>query len=257
MTDAPPRPVIVLGASNVSISLRRILRLLRGGLDGPLHAVVAAGHGRSYAHRTRVFGRSLPGVLRCGAFAAANELAEKSPARPLAVVTDAGNDLLYGAGPAALAGWVAAAVDRLPDRCETVLTLPPLARAARLSAWQYHLARAALFPGKPPVVWPEMKRRAAELHARLHDVAAARGCAVLDPPASWYGADPIHVRRGVRTAAWAEVFDLWGEFTPAEPAPLPPLGRVWGRAAACAVFGRERKTPQPVWRGSGVALSLY
>ena len=257
---APPaaaRPVVILGASNVSISLRLILRLLRGGLEGELHAVVAAGHGRSYAKATRVLGRGLPGILRSGAFDAAAAVAAAAPARPLAVVTDVGNDLLYGTAPATLVGWVAASLDRLPAGTDIALTLPPLARAERLTAWQYHAARAALFPGRPPVAWGEMRGRARELHARLRELAAGRGCRAFDPPADWYGADPIHVRRGRRAAAWTKIFDLWPDFAPAAPAPLPRLPPVWGRAAACSTFGRPRATPQPVWRAGGVRLSLF
>ena len=261
MSPEPPRPVLLLGASNVSISLRLILRLLRGGLDGNLHVLAAAGHGRSYAHRTRVAGRSLPGVLRCGVW---DQLRSGSGPPPLVCVTDVGNDLLYGAAPAVLVGWVAKCLDRVTATrggtgggAEVVVTLPPLARAERLPAWQYHAARAALFPTHAPVPWPEMRGRVRELHARLDELARGRGCRVVDPPADWYGVDPIHVRRGRRREAWSATFDAWRPFAPAGPAPLPPVPPLWGRAAECAVFGRERRTPQPVWSGGGVELSLF
>ena len=250
---AATRPVVLLGASNVSISLRLILRLLRGGLGGDLHVLAAAGHGRSYAKPTRVFGRGLPGILKSGVF----DSVPPSPHRPLALLTDAGNDLLYGTEPATLAGWVAACLDRLPAGADAILTLPPLARAERLTAWQYHAARAVLFPGRPPVSWPEMRGRARELHARLRELGAARGCRVIDPPAAWYGFDPIHVRRGRRPAAWSAIFARWDGFEPAGAASLPRLPPVWGKAARCAVFGRERRTEQPVWNGGGVMLSLF
>ena len=252
-TDAAARPIVLLGASNVSISLRLILRLLRGGLDGDLHVLAAAGHGRSYAKPTRVLGRGLPGVLRSGVFGAV----PPSPHRALALLTDVGNDLLYGTEPATLAGWVAACLDRLPAGSDPLLTLPPLARAERLAAWQYHAARGVLFPGRPPVSWPAMRGRARDLHARLRELGAARGCRVIDPPAEWYGVDPIHVRRGRRSAAWSAIFAGWDGFEPAGAASLPPLPPVWGRAARCRVLGRERRTEQPVWAGGGVTLSLY
>ena len=253
MTGSSPRTLLLLGASNVSVSLRRILRLLRGGFDGELNVLVAAGHGRSYANRTRVLGRGLPGILRCGVWDAL-----PPPPAPLHVLlTDVGNDLLYGTAPAVLTGWAATCLGRAGGRAETVVTLPPLARAEALAAWHYHAARAALFPARRPVPWPEMLDRVRELHGRLAELAAGRGCRVLDPPADWYGPDPIHVRRGRRTEAWSRTFALWPGFAPAGPARLPPVPPVWGRAADCTLLGRPRRTAQPVWEGGGMRLSLF
>ena len=254
MIADPPRTVLLLGASNVSLGLRTILRTLRGGLPGDLHVLVAAGHGRSYAKPSSAVGRTLPGLLRCGAWAA---FADRPPgSRPLALLTDVGNDLLYGTAPATLTGWVAACLDRLGG-AEVVLTLPPVGRAAGLPAWQYHAARTLFFPTREAVPWAEMKNRAAELHGRLSELAAGRGVPAVDPPAEWYGVDPIHVRRGRRREAWEAIFARWPSFEPGGDGRLPRLPPVWGRAAECRAFGKPRVTPQPVWSGGGVSLSLY
>ena len=255
MTDAPPRTVLLLGASNVSLGLRPILRALRGGFDGPLDVLIAAGHGRSLAKPTAAFGRALPGILRCGVWDA---LAGRPAGSAVSVcVTDVGNDLLYGVAPATVTGWVAACLDRLPAGAEVILTLPPARRAAGLPAWRYHAAKRLFFPAHPTVPWGEMKARAADLHARLADLGRSRRAAALDPPAEWYGLDPIHVRRGVRGEAWAATFARWPSFEPAAAARLPRVPIVFGRAAECRVLGRERIVPQPVWEGDGVRLSLY
>ena len=51
---------------------------------------------------------------------------------------------------------------------------------------------------------------------------------MLDPPAGWYGVDPIHVRRGMQAAAWAEALGLLPDFRPRRPRPAaaaaPPGG---------------------------------
>ena len=252
---APARTVLLLGASNISLSLRPILRTLRGGLDGELNVLIAAGHGRSYADRTITFGRSLPGLLRCGAWKAYAGRPDGPP--PLVCFTDVGNDLLYDTPPATLVGWVAACHDRLGGRAEVALTLPPSKRAAALPAWQYHTARGILFPSFHPLPWGEMRRRADELHDRLSEFARGRSVAPLEPPADWYGLDPIHIRRGKRREAWAQIFSGWRSFEPRGEAALPRLPPVWGRAEKVRIFGRSCSTAQPVWRGAGITLSLY
>ncbi|MEM9702898.1 MAG: hypothetical protein AAF907_10705 [Planctomycetota bacterium] len=256
--DGPARTVLMLGASNVSLGLRTILRSLRTGLDGDLNVLVAAGHGRSYADRTVTFGRSLPGILRCGAWAAFAKRPDGPP--PAVCFTDIGNDLLYDTPPATLVGWVAACLDRVGDDAEIVMTLPPSKRALKIPAWEYHLVRGALFPSGNPLPWEEMKRRATELHDRLSDLAVSRGVKPLEPPPAWYGFDPIHIRRGKRPEAWQAIFDGWKSFGGEDAARLKKLPRVptvWGRAASCRVFGRSRRTPQPVWSGADMRLSLY
>lgn len=252
---SPARTVLLLGASNISLGLRPILHTLRSGLEGDLNVLVAAGHGRSYADRTVTFGRSLPGLLRCGAWSAYADRPDGPP--PLVCFTDIGNDLLYGTPPATLTGWVAACLDRLGGGSEIVMTLPPSRRAAALPAWQYHTARGILFPSLHPLPWDEMRRRADELHDRLSELARGRSIAPLEPPTEWYGLDPIHIRRRTRREAWERIFDGWRSFRPEGEAGLPRVPPVWGRAAKCRLFGRTRITPQPVWSGGGIQLSLY
>ncbi|NNJ23972.1 hypothetical protein [Alienimonas chondri] len=254
-TDAPARTVLLLGASNISLGLRPILRCLRGGLEGELNVLVAAGHGRSYADRTITFGRSLPGLLRCGAWSAYANRPEGPP--PLVCFTDVGNDLLYDTPPATLVGWVAACFDRLGGSAEVVMTLPPSKRAAALPAWEYHMARGLLFPSLNPLPWDEMRRRADELHDRLSALAESRSVAPLEPPAEWYGFDPIHIRRSRRREAWERLFSGWESFQTNGEATLPRVPVVWGRAEKVRIFGRSRQTPQPVWQGAGISLSLY
>ena len=255
ISDGPARTVLLLGASNVSLGLRAILRSLRSGLEGDLNVLVAAGHGRSYGDRTVTFGRSLPGLLRCGAWAAYARRPVGPP--PLVCFTDIGNDLLYNTPPATLTGWVATCLDRLGGEPELVMTLPPSRRAAAIPAWQYHTARGLLFPSLTPLPWDEMKQRADELHDRLSALACSRSIAPLEPPTDWYGLDPIHIRRRNRAEAWDQIFTGWRSFNPEGEATLPRVPVVWGKAAKCRVFGRTRSTSQPVWTGAGIRLSLY
>ncbi|MFL6261298.1 MAG: hypothetical protein ACJ76Y_16490 [Thermoanaerobaculia bacterium] len=246
----PALRAVLLGASNLRISLPLVLDRVRRRAGGPVEALAACGHGRSWGTWSRfLFVRHLPGIAQCGLW---RELRVR-PSRPtLALLTDVGNDLLYGARVEEIAGWVETCLDRLGAReeTETVMTLLPLARLERLSGPQVRLAASLLFPGRP-APWPALLDRARELDDRLRRLGRERGARLVEPAAGWYGLDPIHLRRRARREAWAQILP-----GPAGAAGggqrLPFLG-----AAESRLFGAPLRRPQPAVRlpdGSTVAL---
>src|SRR5205807_8069752 len=58
----PPRRVVVLGASNVSLGFGTIVETAARLWGAPLDLLAAFGHGRSYGLRKSVLGRELPGI---------------------------------------------------------------------------------------------------------------------------------------------------------------------------------------------------
>jgi hypothetical protein len=206
----PALRAILLGASNLRISLPWILDRVRRQAGGPgrsVEALVACGHGRSYGTWSRfLFGRRLPGIAGCGLW---RELGRRPPLPTFALITDIGNDLAYGAGVAATAGWVEACLDRLAApkadaEAEIVMTLLPLARLERLSGLQVRLAAALLFPGRE-VAWPALLDQARDLDERLRRMGRERGARLVEPAADWYGLDPIHLRRCRRREVWSQI----------------------------------------------------
>ena len=89
----PERRVVLLGASNLVAGLPRVVEAARSVWGGPLDILAAAGHGRSYGRSSRVLWRTLPGILSCGLW---EDLARRPPASTAALLTDVGNDILYG-----------------------------------------------------------------------------------------------------------------------------------------------------------------
>ncbi len=161
MGREPTLRAVLLGASNLRISLPLVLDRVRLRAGGPVEALTACGHGRSYGAWSRfLFVRHLPGIAGCGLW---KEIRERPPLPTLALVTDAGNDLLYGARVEEVAGWVELCLDRLAaqEKTEIVITLLPLARLERLSGPQVRLAATLLFPGRP-APWPALLDRARE-----------------------------------------------------------------------------------------------
>lgn len=248
--------VVLLGASNVTLGFGVLTRLIRAGFEGRLEVYGALGHGRSYGDWCSVGFRDLPAIVHCGIWEA---LAAAPPAPTYALLTDVGNDLMYGSPPDRILRWVEACLDRLCERgAHVVVTRLPIARVERLSPLRYHATRLTFFPFRQPIGWPEMLGRARELDAALAEAAGRRGAVVLTPPLEWYSFDPIHIRWTKRASAWSQVLAAWPGFhRPAgclKAASLPIVGRM---PEHYRLFGREGRTRQPVVMRPDATLSLF
>jgi hypothetical protein len=254
---SPSLRAVLLGASNLRASLPLAVNLLRHRSGGPVEVLAACGHGRSYIAWSRFLGiRRLPGIVGCGLWQAL----ENRPARPtFALLTDAGNDLVYGAGAVEIARGIEVCLERLAARqARVVLTLLPLARLERLSPWEVRLAVSLLFPGRQ-APWPALLERARELDERLRRLGREHGAQIVEPEASWYGIDPIHPRRGRRREVWERLTGAAGAAGKA----LPPAGPVRVRlpllgAETLRLAGRTLVTSQPaVHLPDGTTVALY
>jgi len=255
VTDsAPALRAVLLGASNLRAALPLAVDLLRRRAGGPVEVLAACGRGRSYGAWSRfLFVRRLPGIAGCGLWPA---LEGRPPLPTLALLTDVGNDLVYGAEVAAIARWVEVCLDRLARQpARIVLTLLPLARLERLAPWEVRLAVSLLFPGRQ-APWPALLERARQLDERLRRLGEQRGALLVEPEASWYGIDPIHLRRSRRREVWERLTGVAGG-----PAADPARGRVrlpLLGAEELRLAGRTLRTPQPAVRlADGTTVALY
>ncbi|NLF69974.1 MAG: hypothetical protein GX575_13085 [Candidatus Anammoximicrobium sp.] len=252
------RRVVVLGASNVVRAISTIVETAELIWESPLDVLAACGHGRSYGRTSCVLGRSLPGILQCGLW---DDLLQRPALPTAALVTDIGNDILYGASAGQIAEWVEQCLERLRERCERiVVTELPLARLASVTPWQYRLVRTLLFPGSR-VTFEEALQRVREVNARVIELAAQYRAVVRTPRRDWYGLDPIHLRRAVWSSAWREILSGVAEGATVHAA-RGSWGRWWQlrrqRPQSRRLFGIAQRRAQPacVLR-SGSAISLY
>jgi len=250
---------VLLGASNLTISAPLLLENLHRNSGGAADVRVAMGFGRSYGGWSRFLLRELPGIVDCGLW---NDLPSGSPDTPLrALITDVGNDLVYGHPPEHIAGWVEECVRRLQGvGGDVVLTLPPLESLAALSRWRYTLMRSLFFPFcRTPLV--EMRVLADELHTRLTELASSLGIPALHSPGGWYGFDPIHIRRRLRSEAWQSILSAWTgtqawDWSPRSSAHIHRETRN-AAPAVCRRRGRERSAEQPAIRTEGFHVSFF
>jgi hypothetical protein len=241
----PTTRVVLLGASNLTRGISTVVGMSRNIVGAPCAFYVAMGLGRSYGQRSMVLGRSLPGITECGLWPALQP--GSGPVH--ALITDVGNDVIYGVPVSTIVAWVSACIDRLHAAgAKVVVTLPPIASIERLGPLRYHVAKSLLFPGRRMPL-PEMVRRSRELSDGLTTLGGQDGVTVVEPEGRWYGLDPIHPRRRHLGTAWRKALGPWAA-SGAGPARVKASPARWVRLRIATpqrwwLLGRQMGRTQP------------
>jgi hypothetical protein len=206
-----------------------------------VEVMAALGHGRSYGVASRLAFRTLPGILQSGLW---HELESRPRVPTRGLVTDVGNDILYGFSAEQTLAWVAEAVRRLRSITDDiVVTDLPLASIRRLSPQRFLLFRSILVPSCR-LSLAQVLDTAEKVDAGLAELSSDHGATFFRLNPDWYGFDPIHIRPSLWRAAWQEILGCQpsvddGGFSRLEGVRLylRPPERQW-------LFGVERFTPQ-------------
>ena len=238
--------IVALGASNLTRGFRTIVSTARSVWGLEVEILAALGHGRSYGASSQFLFRTLPGILKAGLWA---ELERRPPMMTRALVTDVGNDILYGFSVERTLGWVEEVFRRLAQVTQDiVLTGLPLASVCRLSHLKFLAFRSLLVPSCR-LTLTEVIERAERVNEGLVGLSNAHGVKFVQLSPAWYGFDPIHVRPSYWRTAWQEIL---GERVPG-PCEVRSVAEAVRlclmRPERRSLFGVEQVTPQ-----SGVAL---
>lgn len=253
-----PRRAVILGASNVYRNIATAVRVAQAAWGTPLELLIAAGHGRSYGMWNRVLGYSVPGIVHCGLWKA---LDEAEPLPIAALVTDVGNDLVYGVSPETILDWVETCLERLRAKnARIAMTELPLSAIEQLRPQHFVLLRSVLFP-KSRLTFQEARAGAVQLNEGLQRLATKFDVHLVAPKKSWYGFDPIHVRSRHAPHAWHTFLSTWLDATTLEAV----SGSTWQwyqlrrhRTHVQRFLGRQTLTPQPVLQyADGSSVSLF
>ena len=255
--DASSTKIVILGASNLSLGWPRLVRQLSSSLDGPLDIYTAHGMGRSYCgERSGFVFWQLPGILKSGIWSALCSTDAPEPA--LALLTDLGNDLVYGKTPKQVTDAARESIVRLREwnsECRIVMTHPPVDSVSKVGWFRFIICRLILFP-KCPLNLAEAKAATVELADRLVQLADEMGIEFFKPLPDWYGLDPTHVKRRCQTAAFREMIARWQQPTPSTTSEFRPKTRR-PTAQSGWVFGRERVVKQPAVSSEGLKVFAY
>jgi hypothetical protein len=179
-----------------------------------------------------------------------------------ALVTDVGNDLVYGVPLDQILEWVARCLDRLADAgASTIVTELPLANFENLSVARFRFFQRIFFP-RSALTLADAQSLAVSLNERLLNLCQERKIPTISAEKSWYGLDPIHLKRRSQRHAWPKLLAAWRAAQ--EPVMLR-RGSVWLSAylqflapLEQSLFGFRRRTPQPCGRlADGTTISLY
>jgi hypothetical protein len=241
VTSADIGRVVALGASNLTLGFPAVVSSARAAWGPKVEVLAALGHGRSYGAHSRVLFRRLPAILESGLWLA---LESRPQVATRGLVTDVGNDILYGCSAEQTLEWVEEAVRRLSRVTRDVVVADlPLDRIRRLSNTKFLLFRSVLVPGCR-LSLTQVLDRTERVSEGLAALAAATGSRLVRPDPTWYGFDPVHYRRSSMRAAWRQILGI-PPATSAKGASridairlfrLPPERR-W-------LFGVEQFTPQ-------------
>jgi hypothetical protein len=251
--------VVFLGASNLARGMPTLVQIARRRLAGPIEFLVAGGLGRSYGQSSRFLTRERVGILRCGLWDA---LSISPRAQSYALVADVGNDLVYGASPSAIEGWVEDCLERLGSvGFRAILLGLPLPSLRRLSQARYVFFRTLFFPSHRPSR-ADVLEQAEDLQERLRSLASKHRAAFVELDASWYGFDPIHLSPLRSRGAWQEILARWGAVAGgSEPggfssnAPVFEHGSTDGRRDRSG--GRRKAGALSLWLRAGVVGELF
>jgi hypothetical protein len=238
--------VVALGASNLTRGFQTVISTARASWGPDVEVMAALGHGRSYGVRSQFVVRALPGILESGLWRAL----ESRPHVPTrALVTDVGNDIVYGFSAEQILEWIGEAVARLRRvTSDIVLTDLPLAGIRGVSDAKFRLIRSILFPScRVPLV--EIQETAERVTAGLAQLSAVHGARFLNLRPDWYGFDPIHIRPSLWRSAWREILGTEPEGSQVVTSRREGLGLYLMPPERRWILGREQFTAQP-----GVAL---
>jgi hypothetical protein len=255
----PTRRVILLGASNLTRSFPTVVASVRQTWSEPVEILAAMGHGRSYGQDSSFLGRKISGIFPCALW---QDLQNRPPLPTAALLTDIGNDLLYGISPDRLLDWVERCLDRLAEAdAVTIVTQMPVGSIERLSERRFQFFRRLFFP-RSKFTLADARVLVREINERLITLGRMRKIPVIPVSASWYGLDPIHLKRSMKRHAWPTMLAAWRAVE--DPLVITPSS--WRTAAYLvtltpyerSLLGIRRRTTQPCgWLTDGTTISLY
>jgi hypothetical protein len=252
---AEPTRIVALGASNLTRGFHTVVSAARQARGSDVDVLAALGHGRSYGAQSRFLARTLPGILECGLWRA---MEARQPSQTRALVTDVGNDILYGFSVPQTLAWVDEALVRLRRfTADIIVTDLPLDSIRRLSNSRFLAFRSVLVPSCR-LSFREVLERAEAINAGLGDLAVAHEARLFHLKPEWYGLDPIHVRPGLWSAAWREILGIPASRNTDRRSRLEAARLYLMRPERRWLFGIEQFTPQSgMILRDGAMVSLY
>ena len=233
--------VVALGASNLTRGFHTVVGTARSVWGPEIEILAALGHGRSYGAPSQFIIRTLPGILKSGLW---NELERLPPKPTRGLITDVGNDILYGFSVERTLGWVEETLIRLKHLTDDiVLTDLPLESVRRMSNGKFVAFRTALVPSCRLSLTLVIER-AGQVNEGLAVLATRYSARFFHLDPTWYGFDPIHIKPSFWRPAWQQILGVQPQAESHKASALEGMQLYFMRPERRWLFGREQITPQ-------------
>ncbi|MEM7230686.1 MAG: hypothetical protein AAF517_00840 [Planctomycetota bacterium] len=251
--------LVLIGASNLTAGLRYALEeALHFCPD--LDVFAAHGPGRSYGETHGVLCMGYDGHVSSGLFDAVDAAQSESPRSLKVLLTDLGNDLLYGPTVDTILAWVDSIVERANRHAaELRITSLPIESLESLTPAKFQVLRRLFFPFRP-TEYQDVLQRTRDLQKGIEELSRMHErLEVLPVERVWYGFDHIHVRRRDRRTAfhtWLQTF--WPESRTKDAS--PNVGRLlrFRPPRHFRVLGLKLRGPQSsVLAAPGLTVTVY
>lgn len=258
-TFRPENRLVLLGASNLTVSLRLIIQLMQQYCGSPSEVLVAAGHGRSYGQSSRVLMRELPGIVQSGMWRQLHSAATGAEPVTYAFLTDIGNDIPYQAAPEEILSWVSWCVEQLQRQgARIVMTNLPVESIEALSERRFNLLRRVMF-SSCRLSRTEVIERARTVYQGLIHLAERRRFVLCDVEPDWMSFDGIHIAYWKRRAFYRQILRVFEQIPSCDDQSKSRMNPntttehtgtflSWQRRPRFAVrrtFGKIKRAPQP------------
>ncbi len=199
-----PVLLILLGASNLARGCFALGRHIQACLHPrPVEVMIATGPGRGYCVPGGLLTVVYPPIQSSRIFEAAREKFA-SGYRVIALVTDIGNDIMYGVSPEALTETLHQIFTRLQSmRAEVFYTPIPQIFETGIHPALFHVLRTVLFPGSR-VSYDQTQRAVGRVNRFLQD-AATNHLRLVPDMDRFTGMDEIHYSVFHAAHAWTYI----------------------------------------------------
>lgn len=249
--DGAPSPFlfVLMGASNLARGYSALANCLTRCLSPhPVEILHAMGPGRGYCAEGGLFNVVYPAIGAGGVLNAARERAPMAR-RVVALITDIGNDVMYGVPAAEIIFHLDSLMRNLNAIGADVFVSPiPLAVEEDVSEFQFRVLRAVFFP-RSPVEYSGAADAVRRINGFLRESAGGR-IHLLPSAKDFLGMDKIHYSMFQSHKAWSGAVAEILRALPVEKTGKVSLLSAWaalfanmGRLFYCDMFPVRKKIP--------------
>ena len=195
---------VLMGASNLARGYGALAHCFESCLaPDPVEILHAMGPGRGYCAEGGIFNVTYPAIGSSGILESISERAEK-PRRVLALITDIGNDIMYGVSSRALTACLTTLLQKLNTFDAEVFVHPiPLDFSEDVSKSQFHILKSIFYP-QSAIDYETAKGAVTTVNGFLQAQAGGR-IHLLPSAKDFCGVDKIHYSIFCGHQAWSVV----------------------------------------------------